>query len=398
MADVTRTVVPALPLNRSHPFDPPPEQVALCEQEPLARLKFLDGHIGWLVTGYDVARAILADDRFGTWDYRHHPLYDGPPYEVPWAQGWFIELDPPEHGRFRRLLTADFTMRGLAWLAPRIEQVVAERIDAMREHGAPVDLVSTFALPVPSIVICELLGVPYTDREAFHTDTHMVLDANLGPDDFVGAMLRLQSRMTEQVQLRRDQPGDDMISMLVREGSLTDLEVANIALLMVIAGHVTTAHMLSMGAFALLRHPDQLARLRAEPELLNSAVEELLRYITLFQQGVLRIALQDMEFAGQSFRAGDTLVVSLAPANRDPARFPEPDRLDLGRQARGHLSFGHGIHKCLGQELARMELRIGLRALLAAFPGLRLAVEPSEVPMGSPLMAFHTVDQLPVAW
>lgn len=398
MSETTGHIVPALPLHRDHTFDPPPQLGALREREPLSRLRFPDGHVGWLATGYDVVRRMLADARFSAKDLRHHPIYNGPAVQMPWAEGWFLEMDQPEHTRYRRPMNPEFTMRGLARLIPRIEQVVADQLSVMRAHGSPADLIATFAEPVPSIVICDLLGVPYQERDEFHADVAATIDMAADMDERFGAAVRIRDRMAEQVRRKHTEPADDLIGLLLREGSLNDRELANIALLMVVAGHITTVSMLGLGMFALLQDQRQLDRLRADPPLVDGTVEELLRYLTVFQHGVLRTATQDAEIDGRQIRAGDTISLSLPAANRDPARFPDPDRLDIGRQAKGHLAFGHGIHKCLGQELARIELRITLRGLLDAFPGLRLAVAPQDVPTGPALSLFHCVQALPVAW
>jgi cytochrome P450 len=264
----------------------------------------------------------------------------------------------------------------------------------------PCDLVESFALPVPSLVIYELLGVPYGDREMFQQRSRQLLSfATEGPELLRGRE-ELRAYMLELVQAKRAAPTDDLLSGLAShdgEDRLNDEELINIGLLLLIAGHETTANMLGLGTFALLSHPDELARLRNDPGLVDNAVEELLRYLTIVQFGLVRVATEDVTLDGRAIRAGEPVVLSLPAANRDPAHFADPDRLDLGRETLGHLSFGHGVHQCLGQQLARVEMRIGFSHLLAHLPGLRLAVPAEQVRMRDD-MFIYGVEALPVTW
>lgn len=254
-----------------------------------------------------------------------------------------------------------------------------------------------FAFPVPSLVICEMLGVPYTDRDHFQRTSTAMLDQALPVERRTEAMTELFGYVLQLVPDKRAKPDDDLLSTLAADGDLTDDEAVGIGMILLLGGHETTAHMFGLGTFALLEHPDQLARLRADPTLVAGAVEELLRYLTVPHAGVMRIAEEDAEISGQLIRAGEHITVALHAANRDPAVADRPNELDISRNAHGHIAFGHGVHQCVGQQLARVEMRIGFTKLLEAFPDLRLAVPSAEIGLRSD-MAVYGVDSLPVAW
>jgi cytochrome P450 len=394
----------SLPTRRSSPFDPPPDYRRLREEEPVSRLAFPDGKVGWLLTRHQDVRALLADDRFSS-DRRRvsSPVRRFPirPDTPAVRAGSLIGMDPPEHTRYRRMLTRYFTVRRMRELAPRIEQVVSEHLDAMERAGSPADLVPAFARPIPSLVICELLGVPYEDKITFQRCTSVLLNLDASEDAIAAARDELWQYMLDLVVAKRQHPDGALLGNLIQTGAadtaLTDERLAGIGQLLLAAGHETTANMLALGTYTLLGHPDQLCALRAEDDLVDSAVEELLRYLTIVQFGTVRVAREDVDFAGQRIRAGETVVASLAAADRDPAQFPEPDELDLARPASQHVAFGHGIHQCLGQQLARVEMKVAYSALFRRFPRLRLAVQPDEVPMRDD-MFIYGVHRLPVAW
>jgi cytochrome P450 len=310
-------------------------------------------------------------------------------------------MDPPEHTRYRRMLTRYFTVRRMRQLAPRIEQIVSEHLDAMERNGPPADLVPAFARPIPSLVICELLGVPYEDKVTFQRCTSTLLRLDADEDEISAARDELWQYMLDLVAAKRQHPDGALLGSLIQTGAadtaLTDERLAGIGQLLLVAGHETTANMLALGTYALLGHPNQLCALREEADLADRAVEELLRYLTIVQFGTVRVAREDVEFAGRRIRAGETVVASLAAADRDPVQFPEPDELDLARPASQHVAFGHGIHQCLGQQLARVEMKVAYRALFRRFPRLRLAVRPDQVPMRDD-MFIYGVHRLPVAW
>ncbi|WP_405145317.1 cytochrome P450 [Sphaerisporangium sp. NBC_01403] len=389
-----------LPNTRSPecPFDPPAELAGLREKHPVSPMAFPDGHVGWLVTTHALVRAVLSDPRFSARAELLHFPVPGPTATAkprPAPPGIFTQTDPPEHTRYRHLLTGQFTVRRMRGLTERVQEIASDHLDAMERHGPPVDLMRSFALPIPSLVICELLGVPYSDRESFQEHSTALMRLDNSPQEMFAAYNALRDFMGKLVLAKRAKPTDDLLSGLTTSG-LTDEELTNIGFTLLGAGHETTANMLSLGAFALLRHPDQLAVLRADPGGIDQAVEELLRYLSIIPCTV-RVALEDVELGGQTIKAGQTVTLSVPAANRDPQRFADPDSLDLRRSASGHVAFGHGIHQCIGQQLARVEMRVGYAALFERFPTLRLAVAPEEVPLRDDMLIYG-VHSLPVTW
>ncbi|MEU4572294.1 cytochrome P450 [Nonomuraea sp. NPDC023979] len=381
------------------PFDPPKELIEAREQSPISRYPFPDGHQGWLVTGFDLVRSVLADARFSSRKefMKHHPTIDYGDIEVPPAPpGEFLLMDEPRHSRYRKPLVGRFTVRRMRLLTERVEQVTAAHLDAMEQAGPAADLVTAFAKPIPAIVICELLGVPYEDRGFFQEQIDKFLGGEVGDEELIAAYLGVQNYLAELVAAKRANPTDDLLSDLT-DSDLTDEELKGMALILLSAGFDTTANMIALGAFALLENPDQLAALRADPTLVEGAVEELLRYLSVAKT-FMRVALEDVELGGHTIKAGSTVIVSINTANRDPERFPDPHKLDLRRQDGGHLAFSHGIHQCLGQQLARVELRVALPALLQRFPTLRLAVPAGEIPLRPEAADIYGVKSLPVTW
>ncbi|WP_280409715.1 cytochrome P450 [Nocardia brasiliensis] len=401
------TTVPVphgLPMQRNAgPFDPPREITQLRAARPVSPLIFPDGHEGWLVTGYDAVRQLMADTRFSS---RQDIGIVHVPYETPGMPaatepsppmpGLFIAMDPPEHTRLRRKLIGAFTVRRMKMLEEHIIEITERQLDEMARLTPPVDLVKAFALPVPSLVICELLGVPYEDRETFQVNSAKFLVKDQTLDEKMAAFGAMLGYLTDLVTQKRAAPGEDILSDLARQEDLTIEELTGIAFLLLLAGHETTANMLALGTFALLEHPEQLAELRANLDLVPDAVEELMRYLSVADI-FYRYATEDIELDGETIRAGSTVVVSLLAANRDPLRFDRPDDLDLHRTARGHLSFGHGVHQCLGQQLARIEMRAGFERLLRRFPTLELAVPAADVKLRTD-MNIYGVHELPVTW
>ena len=380
------------------PFDPPPELIEAREHGAISRYTFPGGEPGWLVTGYELVRSILADPRFSSRkELMLNPTIDVTGMELPpAAPGEFLLTDEPLHSRYRKPLARRFTARRMRMLTERVEQVTAERLDAMEEAGPPVDLVSAFAKPIPAVMICELLGVPYEERDSFQDDIESFMDGETSDEDLMAAYAAVQEYLADLVVAKRANPTDDVLSEIT-DSDLTDEELKGMALILLAAGFDTTANMLSLGTYALLRHPDQLAALRADPGLAAGAVEELLRYLSVAKT-FMRTALEDVELGGQTIRAGSVLILSLNTANRDPERYPDPHTLDIRRQAGGHLAFGHGIHLCLGQQLARVEMGVAFPALFERFPTLRLAVPEEEVRLRPESADIYGVKSLPVAW
>ncbi|MFG1863968.1 cytochrome P450 [Microbispora bryophytorum] len=381
------------------PFDPPAELIDARRHGPISRYRFPDGHEGWLITGYDLVRSVLADPRFSSRKelMRHHPLIDFGEIEVPPAPpGEFLLMDDPQHSRYRKPLVGKFTVRRMRLLTERVEQVTADHLDAMEKAGPPADLVTAFARPIPAVIICELLGVPYEDRGSFQDNIDKFLGGEAGDEELFAAYTATQRYLAELVAAKRANPTDDVLSDLT-DSDLTDEELQGIALILLSAGFDTTANMLALGTFALLRHPEQPAAWRADPALTDRAVEELLRYLSVAKT-FMRTALEDVELGGRTIAAGTAVILSYNTANRDPGRFADPHVLDLGRQDGGHLAFGHGIHQCLGQQLARVEMRVAFPALLNRFPTLRLAVPAEEVDLRPETADVYGVKSLPVTW
>jgi len=387
------------------PFSPPPAVLALQAQAPLARVSLWDGSSPWLVTGYAEQRALLSDPRIS-----HDNERSGYPHSTPAVRArvkdsrTFINMDDPDHARLRRMATARFAIKRVEALRPAIQQIVDDQIDRMLAGPRPVDLVQALALPVPSLVICELLGVPYADHDFFHANSMILVDRESSVESARQANVKLLDYLDRLVAEKlADADDDDLLSELatehVKTGELTRRELATMGVLLLIAGHETTANMIALGTLALLEHPDQLAALRAadDQELVAGAVEELLRYLTIVQFGLRRIALADIQIGDQTIRAGDGVVIAIDAGNRDEQAFADPDRLDVHRDARQHVAFGFGVHQCLGQPLARAELQVVYGTLYRRVPGLRLATDLERVPFKHNA-AVYGVYELPVTW
>ncbi|HEX6360807.1 cytochrome P450 [Actinophytocola sp.] len=385
------------------PFDPPPAIRSLQEQAPLVRVQLRNGVPAWLVTRYAEQKALLSDPRVSSDVTRAgYPIEISPSAGGGDAPVSFILMDDPEHARLRRMVTAPFMIKRIEAMRPGVQKIVDELIDDMLAGPKPVDLVAAFALPVPSLVICQLLGVPYADHDFFQENSKTLINRDATGEERMAAGGRLLGYLDALLGEKIANPGDDLLSGLVErigKGELTRPEAAQMGVLMLLAGHETTANMIALGTLALLEHPDQLALLRDsdDPELVASAVEELLRYLNITHNGRRRVATADIEIAGQVIRAGEGVIMANDIANRDPSAFPDPDRLDLTRRARHHVAFGFGVHQCLGQPLARMELQVVYSTLYRRVPTLSLATEIDALPFkhdGS----VYGVYELPVTW
>jgi cytochrome P450 len=312
-------------------------------------------------------------------------------------------MDDPDHARLRRMVMGTFAIRRVEALRPSIQRIVDERIDALLAGPRPVDLVEAFALPVPSLVICRLLGVPYADHDFFQRRTRLLVVRDQAVDRVTAAVDELTEYLDGVIASKLAKPADDVLSRLAVEhvatGDLSRREAALMAVLLLIAGHETTANMIALGTLTLLEHPDQLAAIRDtdDPALIAGAVEELLRYLTIAHSGRRRIALEDIEIDGHTIHASDGIVLAADAANRDERSFPDPDRLDVHRDARGHVAFGFGVHQCLGQPLARVELQVAYGTLYRRIPGLRLAVPLEQIRFKHDSNVYG-VYELPVTW
>lgn len=397
--------LPDFPISRAadRPFDPPPALRVLGAAAPLTRVRLWDDSTAWLVTRHAEQRALLADPRISADAAHPHYPHRGPAQKDLLArERSFIVMDDPEHARMRRMLSDVFTIKRVETMRGAIQRIADRLIDAMLAGPPPVDLVAALALPLPSTVICELLGVPYADHEFFQANSRILLNNTTMPEPARAARRELTDYLDGLLGQRLEYPRDDLLSGLARhveDGDLTRHAAATTAGLLLVAGHETTSNMIALGTLALLQHPGQLAALRAtgDPARIAAAVEELLRYLSIVQSGRRRVALEDIAIGGETIRAGEGVILPTELANRDAAVFPEPDRLDLERDARGHLAFGFGVHRCLGQPLARVELQVVFATLLRRVPALRLAVAPNQLRFKHDSLVFG-VSELPVSW
>ncbi|MFE6822208.1 cytochrome P450 [Streptomyces sp. NPDC057690] len=403
MSNETREEIPDFPAARAPgcPFDPPPVWQALRSQAPISRVRLWDGSTPWLVTRYADQRALLADQRVSVDSGR-----PGYPHLSPHGGGsnlGFLRMDDPEHSRLRRMVTAPFAVKRIEAMRPTVQKIVDGLVDDLLAGPKPVDLVEAFALPVPTLVISELLGVPYSDHQFFQENSNAVIRRTATMDERAAAGRNLGEYLGDLVGRKLAEPGDDVLSELatrVKAGEMTRREATQIGVLLLIAGHETTANMIALGTVALLEHPGQLELVRGtdEPRVIAAAVEELLRYLHITHNGMQRVALADIEIAGVTVRAGEGLLMLNEVGNRDPKAFPSvPDNLDVTRDARHHIAFGFGVHQCLGQSLARMELQVVYSTLYRRIPTLRRAVELDRIPFKHDAFIYG-VYELPVTW
>ncbi|MEU5839971.1 cytochrome P450 [Streptomyces diacarni] len=382
--------LPSMPIERTRLLDPPLEYDQLREEQPIARVRFPNGSTGWLVTRFEEGSQVFSDPRMSA----RRPRHDTPEGEVSEANEeapfnpTFVMMDEPDHSQYRRLLSGRFTPKSVQKnLQPYIDKIVEEHLDSIEAGPETFDFVQAMALPIPCLVICELLGVPYEDRDGFHHATEIMMDmANDREERDRGAHWLIEYITELVAQKRADGATDGILAELIRvadeEGSfLTDDELIGMGVLLLFAGHDTTASMIGLSTLTLLTHPEQRQELTDAPAKIGPAVEELLRYLTIVQFGLGRVAKEDVEIGGQQIAKGELVVVAMPAANRDPRAFDNPDTPDFDRKMTRHLAFGYGVHQCLGQNIARAELKTVLPRLFARFPNLRLAVPADEVPM-----------------
>jgi len=404
-----RTVsdIPEYPMARDQrcPFAPPPQTLELVASKPVSRVRIWNGTTPWLVTGHKESRALFSDSRVSVDDRR-----PGFPH---WNEGFAATVhtrprsvftsDAEEHTRFRRMLSKPFTYKRVEGLRPAIQTITDDCIDAMLSGSQPADIVAALALPIPSLVISQLLGVPYEEAEFFQEQANVKLARFATAEENAERSLVLANYMATLVEAKMSEPAEDAVSDLaerVKADEITVKEAAQLASGLLVAGHETTANMIGLGVLALLEHPGELAVLRdaTDPGAIANAVEELLRYLSIVQNGQRRVAVEDIEIAGEVIRAGEGIIIDLAPANWDAAIFDEPDRLYLHRaEAEQNLAFGYGRHQCVGQQLARAELQIVFPTLFRRIPTLRLAIPIEDVPFKHDRLAYG-VYELPVTW
>lgn len=365
------------------------------------RVELPDGSQAWLAGGYEEVRQTLVDQRFS----RALAVAPGRSLQGTevFAAGSILGLDPPEHTRLRKLVASAFTARRVEAMRPRVAIKVDRLIDELLDGPQPADLVSSFSLPLPVDVICEMLGVPAADVDQFHAWSDTILgDWERDSDVIMQALVDLYTYFVRLIALKRAEPSGDLMTALIaardEEDRLSEEELTTMGCALLIGGHETTANQINLSLLVLLEHPDQLARLRADTDLIPAAVEELMRYVSL-GDGLppARVTREEVRLGDVTIPAGDPVLPLYSVANRDPSVFADPDRFDIDRAPANHVGFGAGVHHCLGSQLARLELQEAFRGLLGRVPGLRLAVAVEELRF-KPGMAFHSLCELPVQW
>ncbi|MFJ6752310.1 MULTISPECIES: cytochrome P450 [unclassified Streptomyces] len=379
--------------------DPYPYYAKMRAQGPVHHARLANGMEVRLVVGHEAVRSALNDSRLNK-DWRAAGLTREGDESALFHH--MLDMDPPHHTRLRKLVAREFTARRVEALRPRVQQITDELLDAMA--AAPdgrADLVEALAFPLPITVICELLGVPSMEREAFRAWSNELV-APTGEEAAQEAVKAMTAYLVELIDIKRGAPGDDLLSALVRTSDedgdrLSRDELVGMAFLLLVAGHETTVNLLSNGMRALLSHPTQLAALRADGSLLDNAVEEMLRYDGPVETATWRFASEPIDIGGSRIPAGSAVVLVLASASRDPEQFAAADDFDIRRETRGHVAFGHGIHFCLGAPLARLEARIAIRALLDRFPGLTLDADPNALDWRHGMLIRGPL-HLPIRW
>ncbi|AXI80269.1 cytochrome P450 [Peterkaempfera bronchialis] len=398
----TETRVWDCPFNHNQALEFDPLLKQLLTEAPIARISMPhgDGH-AWLVTRYEDVSTVVTDQRFSRAAGIGRDLPRMTP--EPIAQSEAINLmDPPAHTRLRKLVAKGFTPAQVEQMEPKVHAIVDRLLDEMAAQPAPVDFTRHFASRLPITTICEVLAIPEADQPRIRQLAMAMMSTSSGRQATREAKAELRAYFLDLSARRREQPGEDLISALAmaRDGDelLDPTELAVMAMVLTVTGHDTSTYQLSNILYTLLTHPEQLALLRSRPELLNQAVEELLRFIP-FRHGVgiARVATEDVELGGVTIRAGEVVHVSYLTANHDPEVFERPDELDIERPPAMHMTFGHGTHYCIGANLARAELRIAFASLLQRFPELHLAVPAEQVPwhIGS---IWRYPEELPIAW
>ncbi|MEU9568237.1 cytochrome P450 [Streptomyces sp. NPDC048161] len=391
-----------LPIPRVCPFSPPPEYAELREKEPVSKLHLPNKDEAWVLTRYEDVRAVLTDPRFSS-DVRlpGYPFFTPErPNEQPIQL--LIHMDPPTHGEARRKVISEYTAKRTRDLRPRIQRIVDERLDAILRGPRPVDLVAEFAVPVPALVMFEQLGIPRADHAWFLSTNSLLISGLTSESDRDEAFGALSGYLMDLIEKKEAEPGDDLLSRQIAKnkesGTYDRTWLTGLALLLFIGGSENMTGMISLGTMALLRHPEQRARIAADPSLTPQAVEEMLRCFTIAELTMTRVATEDVEVGGKVIHAGEGLVALTNAADHDPAAFPDPDVFDIDRPARSHLAFGFGAHQCLGQSLARLEFQVIFDSLCARLPGMELAVPFGELKYKSDDEGVFGLVELPVTW
>jgi cytochrome P450 len=391
------------PYKRTCPFTPPAQYAQMIEEDVTQVTLTGSGLRIWTVTGYKTVRTLLTDPRISaSRKHANFPFYFVAPPEFR-TETSFIGYDQPEHGKTRRKAAVTFTNRQVQRLRPRIVEIVEEHIDKLLALTPPVDFHRIFSLPVPMTVICELLGIPHDEHDFFIKHGTCLLGGHSTPEQRQAAIVEVNAYVLELIKVKEREPGDDLLSRAMADykasgEEYTERDLFNMVRLLMNGGHETTASMLSLGTAALLENPEQLAKLLADPEgMIEPAVEELVRIATIGDTAVPRVALEDIEIGGKVIRKGDGILCLGLAANRDPEVFPEPEKLILDRGTRKHLGFGHGLHHCIGADLARLEMQIVWSRLFQRIPTLRLAKPFLDIPRKEGAVIYG-LWELPVTW
>jgi cytochrome P450 len=392
--------LPVLPVPRAArcPLAPPAEFTNWREEPGLRRAMF-QGRPIWVVSRYQDIREALLDPRLSAKTLPDAIMPTDADNNIPVV---FARTDDPEHHRLRRMLTSNFTFRRTEAMRPQIQELVDQYLGEMIKNGPPADLVRDFALPVPSLVIALLLGVPPEDLGLFQHHTTVGLDSRTADEEKAHAFEAMYAYIEELVSRKEREPGDDLISRLVTDyvatGQLDHATTAMTCVIMMQAGHETTANMISLGTVALLQHPDVFERLGQtdDPAVIANVVEELMRYLTIVHSQVDRVATDDLTIGGQLIRAGEFVMMNLPAGNWDTEFVDNPETFDVDRNTRGHLGFGYGVHQCIGQNLARVEMQVAFATLARRLPGLKLAVSPDKLRFKE--AHIYGMKELPVSW
>jgi nocardicin N-oxygenase len=401
---VAPEVALTFPFPGSTYLGPDPEYARMRAECPVAPVALPDGRQVWLVTRYEDVKAASTDPRFSRAETFHRGVEPFPGMSLVPPE-MIISTDPPVHSRLRRLVMKVFTAHRIEEMRPHIEKVVESLLDDLEASERPADLVATLTTPLPLTVICDLLGVPAADRGRFHGWARQFAAVGGPPEQIQEGIARLSQYIAELIEVKRENPADDLLSALItardEDDQLTEQELVVFGFTLLGAGFDSSASQIANSVLALLEHfPDQWRLLCERPELIPDAVDELLRVVNLFgtdTTGFPRIATEDVEIGGTVIPEGALVLFGLTSANHDETVFPDPDRVDVTREARSHVAFGHGIHRCLGAQLARTELQVALAGLVRRFPGLRLAVPESSLQWQHGDVN-HTVLALPVTW
>jgi cytochrome P450 len=394
-------MLPVIPRPRAAgcPLAPPPEFAEWRSSAGLRQVMW-QGRPTWVVSRYEDIRSSLVDPRLSAETIKTRLRAAGVTGEMPVI---FARIDDPEHNRLRRMMTRDFTWRRAEAMRPQIQELVDRFLDTMTEGGPPADLVRDFALPVPSLVISQLLGVPYGDHEFFQHHSTVGLDARSSEEQKAAAIGALFGYMSDLVERKEREPGDDLISRLITDyvasGELSRETAAMNGMILLQAGHETTASMIALGTVALLQNPDvfDLLRRTDDTAVVANIVEELMRYLTIVHSQVDRVATEDLSIDGELIRSGDFVLMNLPAGNWDPEFADDPASFDPERNTRGHLGFGFGVHQCIGQNLARVEMQVALSTLVRRLPGLALAIPADELRFQN-AQEIYGIEELPVTW